>query len=98
MTMPFERTQAVLRTRDLLQQLAVSEHIDADTLRSAYCRYSGTILSPLTLTCRLQPSPRFGPVWVTSLKGRSAHPHRSSGRLKTLTGMLRIQQVVIPHT
>ncbi|QCP48258.1 hypothetical protein FAZ95_03045 [Trinickia violacea] len=33
MTVPYERTQAVLRSRDLLRKLAAGEHIDADTLR-----------------------------------------------------------------
>jgi hypothetical protein len=33
MTTPFERTRALLRTRDLLQELAAGEHVDADTLR-----------------------------------------------------------------
>ncbi|SIT39471.1 conserved hypothetical protein [Paraburkholderia piptadeniae] len=33
MTIPFEHTRAVLRTRDLLRELSMGEQIDADTLR-----------------------------------------------------------------
>jgi hypothetical protein len=33
MTTPFERTQALVRTRDLLEELAAGEEIAPDTLR-----------------------------------------------------------------
>jgi hypothetical protein len=33
LTPPYERTQALLRTRELLKELAVGEDIAADTLR-----------------------------------------------------------------
>ena len=33
MTIPYERTLAVLRTRDLLKELSAGEYIDAETLQ-----------------------------------------------------------------
>jgi hypothetical protein len=35
MTIPFERTRAILRTHELLKRLAAGEEMDADTLRHA---------------------------------------------------------------
>jgi hypothetical protein len=53
MSTPYERTQAVLRTRDLLTRLASISKLKR--CGSAHCHYSGAIRSPLILTCRLRP-------------------------------------------
>jgi hypothetical protein len=40
MTIPYERTRAVLRTRELLKKLAAGENLDADTLQ----RFAASLL------------------------------------------------------
>jgi hypothetical protein len=60
MTTPFERTQALLRTRDLLKALATGEDIASDTLRRRAESLLKHFPRKLTSTSRLRHCPGFG--------------------------------------
>lgn len=61
MTVPYERTQAVLRTRDLLEELSAGEQIDTDTLR----RRASSLLKHFPEPIDIQVSAAYLPtVWA----------------------------------